>query len=192
MADKSETFVPLFLLGYQLARFTVVSPPNRSLLLASLPVCPDLCSRLIVLAQFPTHDLSLPAHRKDYHTRNTRLRTVVPPTIIVFVSSLLSLSPFPPLLSFFETRFLAPSHDSDRSPENHPRSNEEFYFEQSSLEGIDDRDRLDRHRSSLSPFSNEKKSKKESVRHLGLRNDSIGGGEFSSNRFVARKNGWTR
>lgn len=60
------------------------------------------------------HTISLPAHRKDYHTRNTRLRTVVPPTIIVFVSSLLSLFPFPPLLSFFETRFLAPSHDSDR------------------------------------------------------------------------------
>lgn len=72
---------PFFLLfGYQLARFTVSRPQTDLSLLASLPACPDLCSRLIVLAQFPTHDLSLslPAHRKDYHTRNTCLRVYTP------------------------------------------------------------------------------------------------------------------
>lgn len=94
---------PFFLLGYQLARFS--RPQNTISLLASLPVCPDLCSRLIVLARFPTHDLSLslPAHRKDYHTRNTCLRVYTPPpfftstddcasNLFVFVSSMLSLS----------------------------------------------------------------------------------------------------
>lgn len=113
MADKSETFVPLFLLGYQLARFTVVSPPNRSLLLASLPVCPDLCSRLIVLGP-DVQSLSLPAHRKDYHTRNACLLAstrLVPPTIIEptfsFPSDALSISfPLHSLSRFCSNVFL--------------------------------------------------------------------------------------
>lgn len=116
---------PFFLLGYQLARFS--RPQNTISLFASLPVCPNLCSRLIVLARFPTHDLSLslPAHRKDYHTRNTCLRVYTPPpfftstddcasNLFVFVSSMLSLSLFISPSPFFSLPRFRSSSRSDR------------------------------------------------------------------------------
>lgn len=71
---------PFFLLfGYQLARFTVSRPQTDLSLLASLPACPDLCSRLIVLAQFPTHDLSLSLFPP--------IEKITTPEILVFAST---------------------------------------------------------------------------------------------------------
>lgn len=139
------------------------------------------------------HTISLPAHRKDYHTRNTCPRVYAPrfsPSSFhqrlsyqrfLFLDALsIPPSPFPPLSS----RFCSPrntqtrsQYDSDRVtvniffplPENHPRSNKE--------EGVlflrIYRDRIVSIGSSFSPFSsNGKKERRVEAsvpRRLGLR-----------------------
>lgn len=155
------------------------------------------------------HTISLPAHRKDYHTRNTCPRVYAPrfsPSSFhqrlsyqrfLFLDALsIPPSPFPPpLLSFlfaskhanaFSVRFGSRNREYILpSPENHPRSSKE--------EGVlflrIYRDRIVSIGSSFSPFSsNGKKERRVEAsvpRRLGLRNrDSraeVVKREFSSN-----------